>query len=63
VVIEPADITTVTQQIITTWQKIQDREFYIGCGKEDCHWCNFVKTNNLAVALHELEEDIPDLND
>jgi DNA helicase-2/ATP-dependent DNA helicase PcrA len=57
VVINPADITTVTQQIINTWQKIQDREFYIGCGKEDCHWCNFVKTNNLAVALHELEEE------
>lgn len=57
VVISPADITTVTEQISQTWQKIQNREFYTGCGKEDCHWCNFVKTNNLAVALHELEEE------
>lgn len=57
VIISPADITTVTQQILDTWQKIQNREFYIGCGKEDCHWCNFVKTNNLAVALHEIEEE------
>ncbi|MBL7743932.1 MAG: ATP-dependent helicase [Chitinophagaceae bacterium] len=57
VVISPADITTVTQQIINTWQKIQDHDFYTGCGKEDCHWCNFVKTNNLAVALHETEEE------
>jgi DNA helicase-2/ATP-dependent DNA helicase PcrA len=57
VVISPADITTVTQQITSTWEKIQDRGFYIGCGKEDCHWCNFVKTNNLAVVLHELEEE------
>jgi len=59
VVISPADITTVTQQITDTWEKIQNREFYIGCGKEDCHWCNFVKTNNLAVELHSLgsEED------
>ncbi len=63
ILITPADITTVTQQIATTWQKIRDREFYIGCGKEDCHWCNFVKTNNLAVALHELEEETSDLND
>jgi len=54
-VIDPADIETVTQQIMAVWQKIQDREFYIGCGKPDCHWCNFVKTNNLAVALHDLE--------
>jgi len=57
VVIEPEDITTVKQQIVTVWQKIQDHDFYTGCGKEDCHWCNFVKTNNLAVALHELNEE------
>ena len=51
------DITTVTHQITDSWQKIQNREFYTGCGKPDCHWCNFVKTNNLAVALHELNEE------
>jgi DNA helicase-2/ATP-dependent DNA helicase PcrA len=56
-VISAADIETVSQQIVAVWQKIQDREFYIGCGKPDCHWCNFVKTNNMAVALHELEEE------
>lgn len=55
ILITPADITTVTQQIATTWEKIQNRDFYTGCGKEDCHWCNFVKTNNMAIALHELE--------
>lgn len=57
VVITPQDITTVTQQIKTTWQKIQDRDFYTGCGDKDCHWCNFVKTNNMAVALHEVETE------
>jgi DNA helicase-2/ATP-dependent DNA helicase PcrA len=56
-VISPADIATVTQQITDTWQKIQDQQFYKGCGKEDCHWCNFVKTNNLAIALHEEGND------
>lgn len=57
IVISPEDITTVTQQIKTVWQKIQDRDFYTGCGKPDCHWCNFVKNNEMAVALHELEEE------
>jgi len=57
IVITPEDITTVTQQIIATWQKIQNREFYTGCGKPDCHWCNFVKTNDLAVALHTIGEE------
>ncbi len=43
VVILPQDIETVTQQLISVWKKIQNRDFYTGCGKEDCHWCNFVK--------------------
>ncbi len=55
--INPADIETVSQQLKTTWDKIQNRDFYTGCGKEDCHWCNFVKDNKLAVALHEMEEE------
>jgi DNA helicase-2/ATP-dependent DNA helicase PcrA len=42
-VINPEDITTVTQQVVTTWQKIQAHDFYTGCGKPDCHWCEFVK--------------------
>jgi DNA helicase-2/ATP-dependent DNA helicase PcrA len=55
IMIGSEDITTVTQQIVRVWEKIQNRDFYTGCGKADCHWCNFVKTNNLAVALHEVE--------
>jgi DNA helicase-2/ATP-dependent DNA helicase PcrA len=65
--IVPSDIETVTQQIVSTWDKIQRREFYTGCGKPDCHWCNFVKTNHMAIALHELvsedtEQPLDDLN-
>jgi DNA helicase-2/ATP-dependent DNA helicase PcrA len=60
VVVKPEDIATVTQQITTTWEKIQNRDFYTGCGKEDCHWCSFVKTNNLAVVLHEIEDETAD---
>jgi DNA helicase-2/ATP-dependent DNA helicase PcrA len=57
VVISPADIETVKQQMKLVWEKIQERDFYVGCGKKDCHWCEFVKTNNLAVALHELSDE------
>ncbi|MFM1972875.1 MAG: hypothetical protein RL185_1557, partial [Bacteroidota bacterium] len=56
--ITDADMTTVNQQIQMVWAKIQQKDFYTGCGKEDCHWCNFVKNNELAVALHALEEEI-----
>jgi DNA helicase-2/ATP-dependent DNA helicase PcrA len=57
--ITPEDITTVTQQIKTVWDKIQNREFYTGCGKEDCHWCNFVKDNKLAIGFEEDVEEEP----
>jgi DNA helicase-2/ATP-dependent DNA helicase PcrA len=53
----PTDLTTVTQQIKETWTKIQNREFYVGCGKDECHWCNFVKNNKLAIQLHEHESE------
>jgi len=52
----PQDLEKVVQQLTETWQKIQNREFYTGCGKPECHWCNFVKDNKLQTALHEPEE-------
>ncbi len=57
VYVTPEDITTVTQQIVNTWEKIQSKSFKQGCGKPDCEWCTFVKTNNMAVALHNLIEE------
>ncbi|SEW12523.1 PD-(D/E)XK nuclease superfamily protein [Chitinophaga sp. YR573] len=53
VTITPADVTTVTQQIVSTWNKIQEKDFYTGCGKANCRWCNFVKENNLYITLHQ----------
>lgn len=56
IVIKDTDINTVAEQITTTWAKIQNREFYTGCGKKDCKWCNFVKDNDMAVILHKVDE-------
>jgi DNA helicase II / ATP-dependent DNA helicase PcrA len=60
IVITPADTATVKQQIAEVWQKIQQHDFYTGCGKADCHWCNFVKTNQLDIAktLQAEEEEV-----
>lgn len=49
----PDDLQTVRDQIISTWEKIQNHDFYTGCGKEDCHWCNFVKDHKQFVDLKE----------
>ena len=45
VVIYPEDLSIVTEQIQTVYQKILNHEFDTGCGKEDCDWCRFVRTN------------------
>ncbi len=55
--ITPNDIDQVTQQIITTWKNIQQHNFYTGCGKPECNWCNFVKNNTLYTSLLEIEEE------
>ncbi|RPD40275.1 ATP-dependent helicase [Chitinophaga barathri] len=60
IAILPEDITTVTQQIKDSWIRIQNKEFYTGCGKEDCKWCGFVKDNKLEIALHSLVEEEED---
>jgi len=51
--ITPADIATVGRQISRVWEEIQQHAFYTGCGSPTCSWCNFVKANGLAIAVHE----------
>ena len=56
--ISKEDTDAVREQIQFVWDKIQARDFYTGCGKEDCHWCNFVKTNKLQVGFIEEEQEV-----
>jgi DNA helicase II / ATP-dependent DNA helicase PcrA len=60
IIITPADITTVTEQIKTVWEKIQVHDFYTGCGKENCHWCNFVKDYGIYTGLTEVPDETED---
>jgi len=57
VYLTPEDEAIVTRQITETWAKIQNHDFYTGCGKEDCHWCNFVKTNKLDINATVAQEE------
>ncbi|HVV54436.1 MAG TPA: ATP-dependent DNA helicase, partial [Mucilaginibacter sp.] len=43
--ITPEDVTVITEQISTVYQKIMAHDFNTGCGKEDCEWCHFVRSN------------------
>jgi len=58
-VISPADIELVTEQITDTYAKIMAHEFSTGCGKKECDWCHFVKTNfkQAEVVLNAVSEE------
>jgi|694.fasta_scaffold07460_3 DNA helicase-2/ATP-dependent DNA helicase PcrA len=53
VVIEDEDIKFVQTQITDTYQKIKNLEFDRACNEEDCHWCQFVKTNYKELVVME----------
>ncbi len=36
-------IEQVENQIIDSWEKIQNHDFYTGCGKDNCLYCNMAK--------------------
>jgi DNA helicase-2/ATP-dependent DNA helicase PcrA len=61
IVISPEDIEVVTDQIKTVYQKILAHDFNTGCGKKECDWCHFVRSNfkqvddMLTVAADEEE--------
>ena len=39
------DTEIVRGQIKTVYQKILAHEFEVGCGKKECEWCHFVRSN------------------
>jgi DNA helicase-2/ATP-dependent DNA helicase PcrA len=45
IVISPEDIEIVTEQITAVYQKIMAHDFNTGCGKKECDWCHFVRSN------------------
>lgn len=45
IIIRPEDIEIVTRQIKETYARIRNYEFDTGCGKKDCEWCSFVRSN------------------
>jgi DNA helicase-2/ATP-dependent DNA helicase PcrA len=58
VVISPQDVDQVTDQIKDVYQKILNHDFNTGCGKKECDWCHFVRSNfEQKEELQETTED------
>jgi DNA helicase-2/ATP-dependent DNA helicase PcrA len=58
ILITPEDAAIVREQIRTVYQKIQAHDFNTGCGKEECDWCHFVRSNfkQAGNVMEEIDE-------
>ncbi|OJW79057.1 MAG: hypothetical protein BGO69_00165 [Bacteroidetes bacterium 46-16] len=54
------DETTVKEQLKDTYLRIMNHDFNTGCGKEDCHWCNFAKEYEL---VRPAEDEVVEIDD
>jgi DNA helicase II / ATP-dependent DNA helicase PcrA len=62
IVISQQDASIVTEQIKTVHQKIMAHDFNTGCGRKDCEWCHFVRSNfsqpgNILELTGEIETE------
>jgi len=55
--ISTKDSELVKKLIVEVYQKILEHDFYTGCGKPRCTWCNFVKRNELVDSFVNVEID------
>ena len=55
--VTPEDIVIVKEQIRQVYERIMNHEFDEGCGKDDCHWCNFVKNEFVSDATLGVNEE------
>jgi len=54
-------VELVGDLIENTYQRVMDHDFYIGCGKKTCQWCNFtVNYANVDSYRDELAEELDD---
>ncbi|MDB5111551.1 MAG: pcrA 2, partial [Mucilaginibacter sp.] len=59
IVITPEDTAEVTDQIKMVYQKIMAHDFATGCGKKECDWCHFVRSNfKQADNIMQIEEEV-----
>ncbi|HTI59565.1 ATP-dependent DNA helicase [Mucilaginibacter sp.] len=59
ILISTEDMDVVRSQISTVYQKILAHDFNTGCGKQECDWCHFVRSNfnQVGDVMQEVEEE------
>ncbi|MBK7408520.1 MAG: hypothetical protein IPJ40_10950 [Saprospirales bacterium] len=57
---EADQLEDMRKLIVDTYKKIQQQDFYQGCGKPDCNWCRFAKENAVWADLSNRDEEALD---
>ncbi|MBK8041629.1 MAG: ATP-dependent helicase [Haliscomenobacter sp.] len=57
IVFEPEDMRLVRELIVDTYARIMNQDFYSGCGKDDCVWCNLARQTTLPPSLTDMETE------
>jgi len=55
------DEQIVRAQLRDSYTRIMNHEFHTGCGKPDCHWCNFARKYELIRAPEAVFVEIDDV--
>ena len=56
--LQVADVETVRAQVRHVYASIQQHDFFEGCGKEYCKWCNFTKAHLTVDSMRsEVKEE------
>lgn len=55
IVFEAEDVAFVKNLITDTYGRIMRQEFYEGCGKPECSWCNFLRRQGQVDSFSEPE--------
>ena len=55
------DEQIVRKQLRESYSKIMNQEFDTGCGKADCHWCNFARRYELVRPVADAFIEIDDV--
>ncbi|HHB78974.1 MAG TPA: ATP-dependent helicase [Saprospiraceae bacterium] len=53
--INPEDKRLLRETIKETWTKIQNSEFYEGCGDAKCQWCEFQRTQEAPASFRDVD--------
>ncbi|MBK6947296.1 MAG: ATP-dependent helicase [Haliscomenobacter sp.] len=57
IVFEPEDTRVIRELVVNAYARIMNQDFYSGCGKEDCVWCNLARQTTLPASLTDMETE------